>query len=143
MIVPLPYKFKVPTDEFDGTTDPIDHICTFQDRVRLHEWPDTIACREFPMTLRKDDTSTIDYLILRLRKQICEKTKNEEFGAEDEELGDEDEETGAEDEELGDEDEESRDENEEYRPTKETKTDKLGLQDKAALPSWSVRARLQ
>ncbi|KAL2550341.1 Uncharacterized protein Fot_11871 [Forsythia ovata] len=36
MSVPLPSKFKKPTDEFDSTTDSINHIRTFQDRVRLH-----------------------------------------------------------------------------------------------------------
>ncbi|KAL2538118.1 uncharacterized protein Fot_19509 [Forsythia ovata] len=33
MIVPLPLEFKEPTDEFDVTTDPIDHIRMFQDRL--------------------------------------------------------------------------------------------------------------
>ncbi|KAL2533023.1 Integrase catalytic domain-containing protein [Abeliophyllum distichum] len=54
MNVPLPLKFKGPTDDFDGTTGPIDHILIFQDRARLHSWPDAIACRLFPMTLRKE-----------------------------------------------------------------------------------------
>ncbi|KAL2527139.1 Retrotrans gag domain-containing protein [Abeliophyllum distichum] len=54
MNVPLPLKFKKPTGDFDGMTDPIDHIRTFQDRVRLHGWLDAIACRAFPMTLHKD-----------------------------------------------------------------------------------------
>ncbi|KAL2527757.1 hypothetical protein Adt_12811 [Abeliophyllum distichum] len=36
MTVPLPPKFKEPTREFDGMGNPIDHIQTFQDRVRLH-----------------------------------------------------------------------------------------------------------
>ncbi|KAL2491221.1 Retrotrans gag domain-containing protein [Abeliophyllum distichum] len=62
MIVPLPPKFKEPTGEFDGTGDPIDHIRMFQDRVRLHGWPDAIACREFPMTLRKDAKKWFDTL---------------------------------------------------------------------------------
>ncbi|KAL2542266.1 Reverse transcriptase domain-containing protein [Abeliophyllum distichum] len=50
----LPLKFKEPTDNFDGMTAPIDQIQTFQDQVRLHGWPDAIACRTFPMTLKKD-----------------------------------------------------------------------------------------
>ncbi|KAL2474572.1 Uncharacterized protein Adt_35308 [Abeliophyllum distichum] len=62
MIVPLPPKFKEPTGEFDGTGDPIDHIRMFQDRVRLHGWPDAIACRAFPMTLRKDAREWFDTL---------------------------------------------------------------------------------
>ncbi|KAL2517975.1 Uncharacterized protein Adt_14222 [Abeliophyllum distichum] len=52
--MPLPPKFKEPSDEFDDTTDPIDHIRTFQDRIRLHGCPDAIACRAFTMTLCKD-----------------------------------------------------------------------------------------
>ncbi|KAL2505744.1 Uncharacterized protein Adt_21365 [Abeliophyllum distichum] len=62
MNVPLSQKFKEPTGEFDGTTNPIDHIRTFQDRVRLHGWPDAIACRAFPMTLRKDAKEWFDML---------------------------------------------------------------------------------
>ncbi|KAL2464948.1 Uncharacterized protein Adt_40799 [Abeliophyllum distichum] len=62
MTVPLPPKFKEPTGEFDGTGDPIDHIRTFQDRVRLHGWPDAIACRAFPMTLEKDTREWFDTL---------------------------------------------------------------------------------
>ncbi|KAL2469643.1 Ribonuclease H [Abeliophyllum distichum] len=62
MNVPLSQKFKEPTAEFDGTTDPIDHIQTFQDRVRLHGWPDAIACRAFPMTLQKDARERFDML---------------------------------------------------------------------------------
>ncbi|KAL2505506.1 Uncharacterized protein Adt_21127 [Abeliophyllum distichum] len=65
MIVPLPPKFKEPTGEFDGTDDPIDHIRMFQDRVGLHGWPDAIACRVFPMTLRKDAREWFDTLPLR------------------------------------------------------------------------------
>ncbi|KAL2480353.1 Uncharacterized protein Adt_33319 [Abeliophyllum distichum] len=62
MIVPLPPKFKEPTGEFDCTGDPIDHIRMFQDWVRLHGWPDAIACRAFPMTLRKDAREWFDTL---------------------------------------------------------------------------------
>ncbi|KAL2545115.1 uncharacterized protein Fot_14348 [Forsythia ovata] len=62
MSVPLPSKFEEPTNEFDGTIDPIDHIRTFQDRVRLHGWPDAIACRAFPMTLKKDARVWFDTL---------------------------------------------------------------------------------
>ncbi|KAL2552904.1 uncharacterized protein Fot_06523 [Forsythia ovata] len=51
MNVPLPSKFKEPTGDFDGTTDPIDHIRTFQDRVRLHGCSDAIVCKVFTMTL--------------------------------------------------------------------------------------------
>ncbi|KAL2532365.1 Ribonuclease H [Abeliophyllum distichum] len=66
MNVPLPQKFKESTGEFDGTTDPIDHIRTFQDRVRLHAWPDAIACRAFPMTLRKDAREWVDIKNLQM-----------------------------------------------------------------------------
>ncbi|KAL2483345.1 uncharacterized protein Fot_44789 [Forsythia ovata] len=64
MNVPLPLKFKEPTGDFDGTTDLIDHIRTFQDRVRLHSWPDAIVCRAFPMTFRKDARVWFDTLPL-------------------------------------------------------------------------------
>ncbi|KAL2457520.1 Uncharacterized protein Adt_46337 [Abeliophyllum distichum] len=58
----LPPKFKEPIGDFDSTTDPIDNLRLFQDRVRLHSWPDAIACRAFPMTLRKDDREWFDTL---------------------------------------------------------------------------------
>ncbi|KAL2501102.1 Retrotransposon gag domain-containing protein [Forsythia ovata] len=62
MSIPLPLKLKEPIGDFDGTTDPIDHIRTIQDRVRLHCWPDAIACRAFPMTLRKYTKEWFDTL---------------------------------------------------------------------------------
>ncbi|KAL2532113.1 Retrotrans gag domain-containing protein [Abeliophyllum distichum] len=62
MTSPLPPKFKEPTGEFDGTGDHIDHIRTFKDRVRLHGWPDAIACRAFSMILRKDAREWVDTL---------------------------------------------------------------------------------
>ncbi|KAL2461269.1 Peptidase A2 domain-containing protein [Abeliophyllum distichum] len=62
MSVHLPTKFKEPTDVFDDTNDPIDHIRTFQDRVRLHGWSDAITCRTFSMTLRKDARERFDTL---------------------------------------------------------------------------------
>ncbi|KAL2526515.1 Uncharacterized protein Adt_11569 [Abeliophyllum distichum] len=54
MNVALPPKFKEPTGDFDSTIDLIDHLRLFQDRVRLYSWPDAIAYRAFPMTMRKD-----------------------------------------------------------------------------------------
>ncbi|KAL2517341.1 Uncharacterized protein Adt_13588 [Abeliophyllum distichum] len=62
MNVPLQLKFKETTGNFDGTTDPIDHIQTFKARVRLHGWPDAIACRAFFMTLQKDAREWFDTL---------------------------------------------------------------------------------
>ncbi|KAL2526530.1 Uncharacterized protein Adt_11584 [Abeliophyllum distichum] len=53
MNVALPPKFKEPTSDFDSMTNPIDHLRQFQDRVRLYSWPDAIAYRAFPITLRK------------------------------------------------------------------------------------------
>ncbi|KAL2456264.1 Retrotrans gag domain-containing protein [Abeliophyllum distichum] len=62
MNVALLLKSKEPMGDFDGTTDPIDHLRLFQDRVRLHGWPDAIDCRAFPMTLRKDAREWFDTL---------------------------------------------------------------------------------
>ncbi|KAL2508640.1 hypothetical protein Fot_32287 [Forsythia ovata] len=44
MTIPLLPMFKEPSDKFDGTIDPIDHIRTFQDWIRLHGWSDTNVC---------------------------------------------------------------------------------------------------
>ncbi|KAL2542050.1 Uncharacterized protein Adt_03028 [Abeliophyllum distichum] len=66
MNVPLPLKFKEPIGDFDGTTYPIDHIQALQDWVRLHGWPDAIACRAFLMMLQKDAREWFDTLSPRL-----------------------------------------------------------------------------
>ncbi|KAL2457876.1 Uncharacterized protein Adt_46171 [Abeliophyllum distichum] len=60
----LPPKFKEPMGDFDSTTDLIDNLRLFQDRVRLrlHSWPDAIACEAFPITLRKDAREWFDTL---------------------------------------------------------------------------------
>ncbi|XP_022855997.1 uncharacterized protein LOC111377174 [Olea europaea var. sylvestris] len=51
--VPLPKGFKQPMIEaYDGVTNPLDHLRTFVDLMRLYAAPDTVMCRSFPSTLK-------------------------------------------------------------------------------------------
>ncbi|XP_059436631.1 uncharacterized protein LOC132169648 [Corylus avellana] len=53
MRFPMPSSFKVPRiGEYDRSGDPSDHMESFQAHIILHETPDEIACRAFPLTLR-------------------------------------------------------------------------------------------
>jgi hypothetical protein len=52
---PLPEKFKVPHMLlFDGNSDPIEHLETYQAHLSLHGTPNEIACRAFPLTLKEN-----------------------------------------------------------------------------------------
>lgn len=39
--------------EYDGTTDPWDHICLFENTILLHHYSDGVKCRVFATTLTK------------------------------------------------------------------------------------------
>ncbi|XP_059447484.1 uncharacterized protein LOC132178889 [Corylus avellana] len=53
MRFPMPGSFKVPLiGEYDGSGDPSDHMESFRAHIILHETPDEIACRAFPLTLK-------------------------------------------------------------------------------------------
>ncbi|KAL2480018.1 Uncharacterized protein Adt_32984 [Abeliophyllum distichum] len=53
MTVPLPRDFKQPKmEKYDGFSDPVDHLMSFVDLMRLQATPDAIMCRAFPPTLR-------------------------------------------------------------------------------------------
>ncbi|KAL2466252.1 Uncharacterized protein Adt_42103 [Abeliophyllum distichum] len=55
MAVPLPKGFKQPMIEsYDGVTDPLDHLLTFVDMMRLYAAPDAVMCWSFPPTLRRE-----------------------------------------------------------------------------------------
>ena len=50
---PLPEKFRMPQIEmFDGTKDPIDHLNTYKNQMKLHGYQDPIRCRAFAITLK-------------------------------------------------------------------------------------------
>ena len=54
MKFPLPHKFKDPrVDKYDGRGDPSDHVEGFRAHLALHGTPDEIACRAFPLTLKR------------------------------------------------------------------------------------------
>ncbi|KAL2490980.1 Uncharacterized protein Adt_26608 [Abeliophyllum distichum] len=53
MAVPLPRDFEQPKmEKYDGSSDPVDHLRSFVDLMRLQSTPDAIMCRTFPPTLR-------------------------------------------------------------------------------------------
>lgn len=47
----LPTSFRSVTFEYDGTTDPWDHICRFENTSFLHCYSDGVKCRVFATTL--------------------------------------------------------------------------------------------
>ncbi|CAL0328659.1 unnamed protein product [Lupinus luteus] len=55
MACPLPSHFTRPTniDQYDGTTDPQDHLDSFEASMLFHGATDPIMCRAFPLTLKK------------------------------------------------------------------------------------------
>ncbi|KAL2506103.1 Uncharacterized protein Adt_21724 [Abeliophyllum distichum] len=53
MVVHLPRDFKQPKmEKYDGSFDPVDHLRSFVDLMRLQATPDAIMCRTFSSTLR-------------------------------------------------------------------------------------------
>ena len=50
---PIPQHFKAPQfKDYNGTTDPIDHLETFKEAMLLYRVTDIILCRAFPITLK-------------------------------------------------------------------------------------------
>ncbi|KAL2518338.1 Retrotransposon gag protein [Abeliophyllum distichum] len=55
MAVPLARDFKQPKmEKYNGSSDPVDHLKSFVDLMRLQATPDTIMCRAFSPTLRRE-----------------------------------------------------------------------------------------
>ncbi|XP_022880847.1 uncharacterized protein LOC111398127 [Olea europaea var. sylvestris] len=49
---PLPDRFKYPRiKEYDGTTDPINHLNAYTNIMNLQVAPDAVICKTFPQTL--------------------------------------------------------------------------------------------
>lgn len=49
----MPASFRPVAFEYDGTTDPWDHVCWFENTALLHRFADGIKCRVFATTLTK------------------------------------------------------------------------------------------
>ena len=50
---PLPAKFRMPQVEaFDGVNDPVDHLNTYKNQIKLHGYQDPVRCRAFATTLK-------------------------------------------------------------------------------------------
>ncbi|KAL2462016.1 Uncharacterized protein Adt_45436 [Abeliophyllum distichum] len=55
MAVPLLRDFKQPKmEKYDGSSNPVDHLRSFVDLMRLQATSDAIMCRAFPPTLRRE-----------------------------------------------------------------------------------------
>ncbi|KAL2490970.1 Retrotransposon gag protein [Abeliophyllum distichum] len=55
MAVPLSQDFQWPKmEKYDGSSDPVDHLRSFVDLMRLQATPDAIICRTFPPMLRRE-----------------------------------------------------------------------------------------
>ena len=50
---PLPTKFRLPQIEaFNGAKDPVDHLNTYKNQMKLHGYQDPVRCRAFTITLK-------------------------------------------------------------------------------------------
>ena len=50
---PLPPKFRMPQIEaFDGANDPVDHLNTYKNQMKLHGYQDPIRCRSLAIKLK-------------------------------------------------------------------------------------------
>ena len=50
---PFPAKLRMPQIEaFDGTNDPVDHLNTYKNQMKLHGYQDHVQCRAFAITLK-------------------------------------------------------------------------------------------
>lgn len=51
---PLPSKFKISQmDMYDRSKDPVDHLENFRAHIMLYSFASEIACRAFPLTLKR------------------------------------------------------------------------------------------
>ena len=49
----LPAKFRMPQVEaFDGARDPVDHLNTYKNQMKLHGYQDPVRCKAFSITLK-------------------------------------------------------------------------------------------
>ncbi|CAI9759472.1 unnamed protein product [Fraxinus pennsylvanica] len=74
---PLPKGFKQPIIEaYDGVTDPLDHLRTFVDLMRLYVALDVVMCRSFPPTLRREARDWVATLVPRSIKTFHELSRS-------------------------------------------------------------------
>ncbi|XP_022883099.1 uncharacterized protein LOC111399839 [Olea europaea var. sylvestris] len=77
MAIPLPKGFKQPLIEaYDGVTDPLEHLRTFIDLMRLYAAPDAVMCRSSPLPLRREARDWIATLAPRSIKMFDELSKS-------------------------------------------------------------------
>ncbi|XP_022843205.1 uncharacterized protein LOC111366739 [Olea europaea var. sylvestris] len=74
---PLPDRFKYPRiKEYDGTTDPINHLNIYTDVMNLQVAPDQVMCKAFPQTLTnaaRDWFSTLEPNSIALFLDLADK----------------------------------------------------------------------
>ncbi|KAL2539831.1 Retrotransposon gag protein [Abeliophyllum distichum] len=77
MAVPLPRDFKQSKmEKYDGSSDPVDHIRSFVDLMKLQAIPDAIMCRAFPPMLRQEARDWVATLLPKSIRTFDEFSKN-------------------------------------------------------------------
>ncbi|KAL2472418.1 Ribonuclease H [Abeliophyllum distichum] len=77
MAVPLPRDFKQPKmEKYDGSSDPVHHLRSFVDLMRLQTTPDAIMCKAFPPTLRQEARDWVATLSPKSIRTFDEFSKN-------------------------------------------------------------------
>ncbi|KAL2517998.1 Retrotransposon gag protein [Abeliophyllum distichum] len=77
MTVSLPRDSKQPKmEKYDGSSDPVDHLGSFVDLMRLQATPDTIMCRAFLPTLRREARDWVATLPPKSIRTFDEFSKN-------------------------------------------------------------------
>ncbi|KAL2517090.1 Uncharacterized protein Adt_13337 [Abeliophyllum distichum] len=77
MAVPLPRDFKQSKmEKYDGSSDPVDHLRSFVDLMRLQATPDAIMCRAFPPMLRREARDWVATLPPKSIRTFDEFSKN-------------------------------------------------------------------
>ncbi|KAL2470615.1 Retrotrans gag domain-containing protein [Abeliophyllum distichum] len=77
MAVPLPRDFKQPKmEKYDESSDPVDHLRSFVDLMRLQATLDAIMCRAFSPTLRREARDWVATLLPKLIRTFDEFSKN-------------------------------------------------------------------
>ncbi|XP_022888976.1 uncharacterized protein LOC111404395 [Olea europaea var. sylvestris] len=77
MVVPLPKGVKQPMIKaYDGVTNPLDHLRTFVDLMRLYAAPDAVMCWSFPSMQRREVRDQVATLAPRSIRTFNELSKS-------------------------------------------------------------------
>ena len=86
LLTPFPDKFKFPALTYDGTTDPEDHISTYEGMMQCYDCNSAHMCRAFKTTLRGNARKwyySIKKGSIKSWSQLAEAFHNNYLGASD------------------------------------------------------------